>query len=85
MTECIGCGCTDDEACAGGCSWSLINEGARMGICSNCVELFDDAQARLDEAAGGRAPRWEADEDDNDSGLILPGDPEFAGALRGHS
>lgn len=30
-TKCDGCGCTDSEACLGGCSW------AAPAICSNCV------------------------------------------------
>lgn len=33
---CIGCGCTDDRACPGGCSW------AQPGICSQCVERADE-------------------------------------------
>jgi hypothetical protein len=31
---CIGCGCTDECACEGGCSW-LVNDG-RVGVCSCC-------------------------------------------------
>lgn len=30
--ECIFCGCTDDNACEGGCSWVL------PGLCSKCAE-----------------------------------------------
>lgn len=30
--ECIFCGCTDDRACEGGCSWVL------PGLCSKCAE-----------------------------------------------
>ncbi len=83
--ECIGCGCTDDEACDGGCSWALLNDEAGMGICTNCIEAFDDPQARLAEAAAGAAPRWEDDseEDVDAGGLILPGDPEYYSTLRG--
>lgn len=29
--RCDGCGCTDSEACAGGCSW------AAPALCSSCV------------------------------------------------
>jgi hypothetical protein len=79
--ECIGCGCTDNEACDGGCSWALV-QGA-FGICSNCVESFDNPQTHLEEAAQGRVPRWEDDDDMDGSGLILPGDPEFNTTLRG--
>lgn len=28
---CLGCGCTDDRACAGGCSWE------QPGICTQCA------------------------------------------------
>lgn len=30
---CRECGCTDDEACKGGCSWADLNHT----LCSNCV------------------------------------------------
>jgi hypothetical protein len=33
---CAGCGCTDDRACAGGCSWLAVDRVARAGVCSNC-------------------------------------------------
>lgn len=26
VATCVGCGCTDREACAGGCSWLALNE-----------------------------------------------------------
>jgi hypothetical protein len=78
VIECIGCGCTDEAACEGGCSWSLINDEAGLGICSSCFDAFDDPVARLAEAAAGEAPRWEDDsEDARESPLILPGDPEY--------
>jgi Fe-S-cluster-containing dehydrogenase component len=32
---CIGCGCTDHEACPGGCSWAPNEVG--VDICSRCV------------------------------------------------
>lgn len=31
--RCIGCGCTDDRACPGGCSWFKT----KPPICSACV------------------------------------------------
>lgn len=31
---CIGCGCTDDDACEGGCAW-LVRSGG-VGVCSSC-------------------------------------------------
>lgn len=30
---CTGCGCTDERACDGGCSWASV----APPICSNCV------------------------------------------------
>ncbi len=46
---CRGCGCTDDLACPGGCSWVLLDFGlvceevlpARSGICSVCADVLD--------------------------------------------
>lgn len=46
---CRGCGCTDDRACPGGCSWALMDFGlvceevlpAQGGICSQCAEEMD--------------------------------------------
>ncbi len=32
--KCIYCGCTQENACAGGCWWVAPN------VCSNCEELF---------------------------------------------
>jgi hypothetical protein len=87
MRECIGCGCTDTDACQGergrACHW--VHVQGTVGICSSCVEAFDDPVARLTEAAAGAAPRWCADdeEDEDGSSLILPGDPEFVETLRG--
>jgi hypothetical protein len=37
LNVCIGCGCTDDRACAGGCHW-LVEAGANS-VCSNCPEF----------------------------------------------
>lgn len=36
---CVGCGCTDDRACEGGCSWAEVDRVRRWGVCSNCVEV----------------------------------------------
>lgn len=77
VTECIGCGCTDEQACEGGCAWVLVDEASGLGVCSRCEEAFDDPHERLAEAALGFAPRWEADDERRPGELILPGDPEF--------
>jgi hypothetical protein len=34
---CIGCGCTDERACASGCSWVRVDPEARIGVCSSCI------------------------------------------------
>ncbi len=45
---CRICGCTDEQACPGGCHWLL------PGLCSQCVELFlvaDEARTAVVDAA----------------------------------
>jgi hypothetical protein len=34
---CVGCGCTDLCACAGGCSWLAVSREEGSGVCSNCT------------------------------------------------
>jgi hypothetical protein len=41
-SQCIRCGCTDSQACEGGCSWAVVDRNVRQGICSNCVDPEDD-------------------------------------------
>jgi hypothetical protein len=36
ITVCAGCGCTDLQACPGGCSWLAADHQAGTGICSRC-------------------------------------------------
>ena len=31
---CIVCGCTDSDACDGGCSWIEVDRAAGTGLCS---------------------------------------------------
>lgn len=38
--ECLGCGCTDERACPGGCAWS------EPGICTRCAPLPASALIR---------------------------------------
>lgn len=48
MSTCIGCGCTDEHACPGGCSWlrvDSVDAHAGLGVCSNCVEHIDRWEA----------------------------------------
>ena len=37
MRSCRGCGCTDLNACPGGCSWVLLDIDSPSGICSQCA------------------------------------------------
>lgn len=62
---CIGCGCSSDAACEGGCYWTRLDRAAGLGVCSNC----EDHEARFD--AGERSMS------DDDSRLLLPGDDDF--------
>jgi 23S rRNA C2498 (ribose-2'-O)-methylase RlmM len=36
---CVGCGCSDLDACPGGCSWAIVDEEMGVGLCSKCVLL----------------------------------------------
>lgn len=93
MTTCIGCGCTDENACQGGCSWIAISPNELAGACSKCVEagLITERATELAEALREQETDWLADqisigqdyaEVERDPRLILPGHPDFAGALR---
>lgn len=50
VSICIGCGCTDDCACFGGCSW-LVREG-RVGVCSSCTHALPAWNGKLARLAG---------------------------------
>jgi hypothetical protein len=92
MTTCIGCGCTDEQACEGGCSWIQISPGELAGACSNCIEngLITERGVELTEALRDQEADWIADQisirrdyqDPDRDRLILPGHPDYAGALR---
>lgn len=42
VITCRGCGCDDNHACEGGCSWVLLDVPWRRtrptGVCSTCAE-----------------------------------------------
>jgi hypothetical protein len=79
LRTCIGCGCDDENACRDGCHWAHEAENAPLGICSSCADEIE-----VDELEGA-ALDWRRDyegTDDDDSCLILPGDPEFDDTLR---
>lgn len=94
MTTCIGCGCTDDETCEGGCYWIAKAPNELAGACSACVRLgiipirgAELTQELLDVESDWIADQIAIGQDysdiDRDPRLILPGNPEFAGTLRG--
>lgn len=43
---CIRCGCTELNACRGGCAWTFLNQKTNEGICSACFELLLDRHGR---------------------------------------
>jgi hypothetical protein len=45
-SRCLGCGCTDAKACAGGCEWSLVDRFARIGVCTRCADGKHGARLR---------------------------------------
>ena len=60
---CEGCGCTDDRACPGGCSWVSIDPP----VCSQCMTedgnepagSFFNAQAcEASRTGAGHVPLW---------------------------
>lgn len=36
LARCIGCGCTDLQACRAGCWWLACDRLQRIGVCSSC-------------------------------------------------
>jgi hypothetical protein len=34
---CIGCGCTEQDACDGGCRWVWVSTITGEGLCSTCA------------------------------------------------
>ena len=95
MTQCIACGCTDDDACEGGCSWIAVGTDELAGLCSACGlgaigavdidEAIDACEQTEQEWAVERADQYALDQDQRNegSGLILPGDDEYYETLRG--
>jgi hypothetical protein len=95
MTTCIGCGCTDEKACDGGCFWVAISPSELAGACSSCCQsgLIAERGTELAQEIAEIEGEWIADqasigqdysEFDRDTRLILPGSSEFAGVLRGY-
>lgn len=38
VATCKRCGCRDDRACPGGCSWAEVDRTKRIGVCSRCLK-----------------------------------------------
>lgn len=53
-SSCIGCGCTDSQACDLGCHWVRRDERRRVGICSTCAVLVPVWDAGVRSEAHGR-------------------------------
>jgi len=46
IATCIGCGCTDTQACYddeadAGCHWERLDRRAGLGVCSCCKEVIE--------------------------------------------
>lgn len=50
--HCVMCGCSDNHACAGGCSWVLCFSQTPTGVCSRCwgrfVKMIDTIETGVD-------------------------------------
>jgi ParB/RepB/Spo0J family partition protein len=49
VATCIICGCTDDEACDGGCSWMVVDRETGRGVCNSHSLTLREAEAKLEE------------------------------------
>lgn len=83
---CIGCGCDEQHACIGGCSWLRVDEAEGLGVCSSCPDAVSDFDAGVrflsDEAEEAVAERQREElEDLDEPGLLLPGDDEYDATL----
>jgi predicted Fe-S protein YdhL (DUF1289 family) len=45
VATCVGCGCTDHEACSDGCTWLDVDYDEQSGVCSNCPDHLQAWQA----------------------------------------
>jgi hypothetical protein len=46
IARCVGCACSDEKRCPGGCTWSRVDRYSRMGVCSRCATGKDAATLR---------------------------------------
>ena len=42
IANCIGCHCSDTQACPGGCHWVRLDRALGTGVCSRCGYLTDE-------------------------------------------
>lgn len=70
LATCIGCGCTDERACEGGCFWLRLDRIVGLGVCSECADHED----RWD--AGDRSC-WFGEPNDDDSDLLLAAEASY--------
>ncbi len=73
MRICRGCGCTNDHACPGGCSWVLIDfeihpgrerlqvQPIESGVCSSCAEVVEWDPNSLASMLSGDALQTQAE------------------------
>lgn len=45
---CIVCGCSDRQACEGGCAWRAYDAAAHVGVCSRCAPTLAAANEMLE-------------------------------------
>lgn len=55
VSKCIFCGCTDDMACEGGCSWYIVDDRKGKGVCSNCVGRLEKRAQRRKKSGSANA------------------------------
>lgn len=56
---CDGCRCTDERACAGGCSWLVLDRIKGVGVCSGCpdaVPAFKERYRTWSNEFSGKNP-----------------------------
>lgn len=52
--QCIGCGCSDMNACVKGnetCHWLSVDYALQLGVCSNCPGYLKKLEKRQEELA----------------------------------
>jgi ParB/RepB/Spo0J family partition protein len=62
LATCIGCGCDDDHACEGGCTWLRVDRQSGKGVCSSCPDHVE----QWDNPTPGSAPAKSEPSDKSD-------------------